>query len=208
MRKLGVILMSVLMTLTFAACGGSEAGNTAPKSSGEKSAVKDNKPQPSNKTLVAYFSASGNTKKLAETTAKAIGADIYEIVPEKPYTKEDLNYNNENSRSSVENRDSKARPALKDKNANIASYDKIVLAYPIWWGKAPRILETFVESYDFSGKTVVAICTSGGSDIGSSADYLKSVAQGSFDLKGGKLFSPNVSTDEIKSWWKSLGLDK
>ena len=208
MRKLGILFMSVLMTLTFAACGGTEAGNTAPKSGSEKSAVKDNKTQTNSKTLVAYFSCTGNTKTLAETTAKAIGADIYEIAPEKPYTKEDLNYNDDNSRSSKENRDTKARPALKDKNANIASYDKIVLAYPIWWGKAPRILETFVESYDFSGKTVVAICTSGGSDIGSSADYLKSLSKGSADWKGVKLFSSRASADEIKSWWKSLGLDK
>ena len=215
MRKFWMLLLSAMMAMTFTACGSSNAGNSAPKSGSEKQTVEQNKPETANassaqtgKILVAYFSCSGNTKTLAETTAKAIGADIYEIVPEKVYTAQDLNYNDEGTRATVEQKDDKARPALKDKNANIAAYDKIVLAYPIWWGQAPRILDTFVESYDFSGKTMVAICTSGGSGIGSSADYLKSITRGSADWKTGKLFSSHASAEEIKSWWDSLGFKK
>ena len=215
MRKLWVLFLSVLMTLTFAACGASEAGSTAQKSGGTKPAAEQSKaekpdavPAKTNKALVVYFSCTGNTKALAETTAKAIGADLYEIVPEKAYTAEDLNYNDESTRATVEQKDDHARPALKDKNANIEAYDKIVLAYPIWWGQAPRILDTFVESYDFSGKTIVPICTSGGSDIGSSADYLKSITRGSANWKAGKLFGSHASAQEIKSWWESLGFGK
>ena len=141
---------------------------------------------------------------MAETTAKVIGADLYEIVPEKAYTSEDLDYNNEGTRATVEQKDDNARPALKDKNANIAAYDRIVLAYPIWWGQAPRIIDTFVESYDFSGKTIIPICTSGGSGVGSSADYLKSITRGSANWKAGKLFGSRASAQEISSWWESL----
>ena len=216
MRKIWILFLSVLMTLTFAACGASEAGNTAQKPGSAKPAAEqqskaektDVAPAKTGKTLVAYFSCTGNTKALAETAAKAIGADLYEIVPEKAYTAEDLNYNDESTRATVEQKNDNARPALKDKNANIAAYDKIVLAYPIWWGQAPRILDTFVESYDFSGKTIVPICTSGGSDIGSSADYLKSITHGSADWKTGKLFSSHASAQEIGSWLKELGIGK
>lgn len=206
MRRLGIILMSILMTLTFAACGGAETANTAPKSSSEKSAVKDDKPQATSKTLVAYFSCSGNTKKLAETTAKAIGADIYEIRPEKSYTAEDLNYNDESTRATREQKDDNARPALADKNANIEAYDTVILAYPIWWGQAPRILDTFVENYDFSGKTVIPMCTSGGSGIGTSGDYLKKIARGNGDWKNGKEFGRSATEGEIKSWLDSIGI--
>ena len=102
-----------------------------------------------------------------------MGADLYEIRPEQPYTSQDLNYNDETTRATVEQKDDKARPALADKNAKIVDYETIVLAYPIWWGQAPRIMDTFVESYDFTNKKITAICTSGGSDIGSSAGYLE-----------------------------------
>ena len=215
MRKLWVLFLSVLMMLTFTACGASEAGSTAQKPGGAKPATEQGKaekpeaaPAKTSKTLVAYFSCTGNTKALAETTAKAIGADLYEIVPEKPYTAEDLNYNDEGTRATVEQKNDSARPALKDKNANIGAYDKIVLAYPIWWGQAPRILDTFVESYDFSGKTIVPICTSGGSDIGASADYLKSITRGSADWKAGKHFGSHASAQEIASWMEGLGIGK
>jgi len=215
MRKLCILLLSALMTLTFAACGGSEAGSAAQKQGSAKPAAEQNKAEKTDvataktgKALVVYFSCTGNTKALAETTAKAIGADLYEIVPEKAYTADDLNYHDESTRATAEQKNDNARPALKDRNANIAAYDQIVLAYPIWWGQAPRILDTFVESYDFSGKTIVPICTSGGSDIGSSADYLKSITHGSADWKAGKLFSSHASAREIKSWWESMGLGK
>ncbi len=142
---------------------------------------------------------------MAETTAKALGADLYEIRPEQPYTSQDLNYNDETTRATVEQKDDKARPALADKNAKIADYETIVLAYPIWWAQAPRIMDNFVESYDFTNKNMTAICTSGGSDIGSSADYLEKLAKGKAQWKPGKLFSSQASADEVKSWFKGLG---
>lgn len=157
------------------------------------------------KILVAYFSATGNTKQLAENTAKALKADLYEIRPAKPYTGEDLNYNDESTRATVEQKDDRARPELADKNAPVADYDTIVLAYPIWWSQAPRIMDTFVESYDFTGKNMTAICTSGGSDIGSSADYLQKLTKGKANWKPGRLFSPHVDEQEIKSWFDVLG---
>jgi len=213
-KRLLVMAMSAMMVFTLSACGGNETGSASGASSkapqakeasaGQSAPSKASEPQ--GKALVAYFSCTGNTKALAETVAKALNADVYEIRPEKAYTAEDLNYNDESTRSTVEQKDDNARPALADKNANIAAYDTIVLAYPIWWGQAPRILDTFVESYDFSGKTIVPVCTSGGSDIGSSADYLKSHTKGTGSWKNGKLFSRNASESEIRDWLKGLGL--
>ncbi len=201
MRKLWTLLLSVFMITTFTACGGTTGASADKKASNSTPASSESKQTASNtsKTLVVYFSCSGNTKKLAQTAATALNADIYEIVPKKPYTDNDLNYNDESTRATVEQKDDKARPALKDKNANIAAYDKIVIAYPIWWGQAPRIVDTFLESYDFSGKTIAPICTSGGSDVGSSADYLKSITRGSANWKPGKKFSPSASAQELKS---------
>ena len=155
---------------------------------------------------MAYFSATGNTRTLAENTAKALNADLYEIRPEVPYSQEDLNYNDESTRATVEQKNDSARPKLADKNAPIANYDTIVLAYPIWWGQAPRIMDTFVESYDFTGKKLTAVCTSGGSDIGTSADYLQKLTKGKAEWKSGKLFSPQAKAEDIKSWFNGLGL--
>ena len=126
------------------------------------------------KKLVAYFSASGVTKKAAELLAKAAGADIYEITPKVPYTSADLNWMDKQSRSSVEMRDVSSRPEIADKNAKIENYDTIFLGFPIWWYVAPTIINTFLESYDFSGKTIVLFATSGGSRFGKAVDGLKS----------------------------------
>ncbi|EEX67996.1 flavodoxin [Mitsuokella multacida] len=132
------------------------------------------------------------------------GADLYEIRSEESYTSHDLDYNDESTRATVEQKDDKARPALADKSANISSYETIVLAYPIWWGQALHIMDTFVESYDFTGKKITAICTSGGSDIGSSADYPKELAKGKAEWKQGRLFSTQTSAGEIKDWFDGL----
>ena len=115
------------------------------------------------KTLVAYFSASGVTRRVAENLATAAGADIYEIRPAVPYTSADLNWMDKKSRSTVEMKDKSSRPELADTDADIASYDKIFVGFPIWWYTAPTIINTFLESYDFSGKTIVLFATSGGS---------------------------------------------
>lgn len=210
-KRLFVMAMSAVMVFALTACGDTTASskNTENKSASVAQPTADNasKPQESQgKILVAYFSCTGNTKSLAETAAKVLTADVYEIRPEKPYTAEDLNYNDESTRATVEQKNDNARPALADKNANISAYDTIVLAYPIWWGQAPRILDTFVENYDFSGKTLIPICTSGGSGIGSSADVLKSHTRGTGNWKHGKEFSSSASENEIRDWLNGLGL--
>ena len=125
------------------------------------------------KTLIAYFSASGSTAKLANTLAQATGGDLYEIRPAVPYTSADLNWNNKNSRSSVEMNDKAARPAIAAPAADVAKYDTIFVGFPIWWYEAPRIIQTFLESSDFSGKTVIPFATSGGSDLGKTASILQ-----------------------------------
>lgn len=140
------------------------------------------------KKLVAYFSASGTTAKAAKKLAEAVGADLYEIRPEVPYTSADLNWMDKKSRSSVEMNDKSFRPALADKNANIASYDTILIGFPIWWYVAPTIINSFLESYDFSGKKIVLFATSGGSKFGNTVKELKgSVAADTVIVEGGIL---------------------
>ena len=126
-----------------------------------------------NKTLVAFFSASGNTKRVAEKLAAAIDSDLYEIKPDVPYTSADLNWRDRHSRSSVEMNDPSSRPELADYHANIAGYDRIFLGFPIWWYVAPTIIQTFLESYDFSQKLVIPFATSGGSGVGRAEKSLR-----------------------------------
>lgn len=152
------------------------------------------------KKLVAYFSASGVTKKAAELLAKAAGADIYEITPKVPYTSADLNWMDKGSRSSVEMRDTSSRPEITDKNAKIENYDTIFLGFPIWWYVAPTIINTFLESYDFSGKTIVLFATSGGSRFGKAIDGLKSSVAENAIIKEGKILNGRLSEDELKKW--------
>lgn len=131
-----------------------------------------------NKTLVAVFSASGVTKRVGEKIAEITGGDFFEIVPEEKYTSADLNYMNNRSRSSVEMNDPASRPGIAVSVAGMDSYDTVVIGFPIWWGVAPRIIETFLESYDFSGKTIIPFCTSGGSGVGKSDSALHKNAGG------------------------------
>ena len=152
------------------------------------------------KKLVAYFSASGVTKKAAELLAKAAEADIYEIVPKVPYTSADLNWMDKGSRSSVEMRDVSSRPEIKSTNAKIEDYDTIFLGFPIWWYVAPTIINTFLESYDFSGKTIVLFATSGGSRFGKAVDGLKSSVAENAVIKEGKILNGRLSEDELKKW--------
>ncbi|MBQ6360059.1 MAG: flavodoxin [Lachnospiraceae bacterium] len=136
------------------------------------------------KVLVAVFSASGVTKKVGEEIARIAGADCYEIVPEELYTGADLNWMNKKSRSSVEMNDPSARPKIAGNALDMAEYDTVIIGFPIWWGIAPRIIETFLESYDFSGKTIVPFCTSGGSGVGRSDTALHKNVSG--DVKWAK----------------------
>lgn len=158
----------------------------------------------SKKALVAYFSASGTTKKVAETLAQAAGADIYEIKPAVPYTKADLDWTNKKSRSTVEMNDPAFRPAIADSDAGIANYDVVFVGFPIWWYVAPTIINTFLECYDFSGKTVVLFATSGGSGFGKTVEQLKSSC--SADIREGKLLRSSASAAELSDWVKSLNV--
>ena len=137
-----------------------------------------------NKRLVAYFSASGNTARLAKNLAEAAGADLYEIRPAVPYTSADLNWQNKQSRSSVEMSDHSSRPELADKNADIAAYDTIYVGFPVWWYIAPTIINSFLESYDFSGKKIILFATSGGSGFGKAVENLKSSAPDAEIIEG------------------------
>lgn len=152
------------------------------------------------KALVAYFSATGTTKKLAERLAGAIGADIYEIEPAQKYTDADLDWTNKKSRSSVEMGDKSCRPALKGGDAPVKDCDVIYLAYPVWWYREPSIIDSFLEAYDFSGKKIVPLCTSGSSQIGTEAPKRMAGIAGGADVKAGKRFPADASADELKDW--------
>ena len=202
MKKAIVILLSLTMILGLTACGNSASKTKQPSTedtfveskadteSAETSTNMentDNQDAQEHKILVAYFSATGTTKGVAEHIANGLNADIYEIVPEEAYTDADLDYNDNNSRTTIEMNDPDARPAISGSVENMEQYDIIFVGYPIWWGEAPRIVSTFMESYDFSGKTIVPFCTSGGSGIGSSASNLERLTSGATWLDGRRL---------------------
>ena len=155
------------------------------------------------KVLVAYFSASGVTEKLAKNLAQAVNADLYEIKPEKPYTSADLDWRDKNSRSSVEMNDKTFRPAVSVKLENMLEYDTIYVGFPIWWYVAPTIINTFLEQYDMNGKTIIPFATSGGSGMGNTNAELAPSCKGAV-LKDGKRFSANASVDELKKWAENL----
>ena len=157
------------------------------------------------KALVVYFSATGTTAKVAKALANAAQADLYEIRPAVPYTSADLNWMDKRSRSSVEMNDKHSRPALADTDAPVAGYDVIFLGFPIWWYTAPTIINTFLESYDFTGKTVVLFATSGGSGLGKSAAELRPSAPGA-RIVDGRLLNGRLSENELKSWIEKMNL--
>ncbi len=231
MKKITVILFSFLMIIFLAACSentepketrtanietiveNSSEENTSQRNTTDISTAVESNTQEQqsdvnineSKILVAYFSATGTTKTLAEYIANGLNADIYEIVPKEPYTDADLNYSDDKSRSTIEMNDSAARPKISGSVENMGQYDIVFVGYPIWWGEAPRIVNTFVESYDFSGKTIIPFCTSGSSGIGSSASNLQKLSDG--EWISGQRFSGGISRNEIIEWINSLGLD-
>ncbi|MBQ9886884.1 MAG: NAD(P)H-dependent oxidoreductase [Lachnospiraceae bacterium] len=158
------------------------------------------------KYLVAYFSASGVTEKAAKKLAEAAGADLYEIKPEVLYTKADLNWMNKKSRSTIEMQDLSCRPALADADADVEGAEVVFVGFPIWWYREPSIIDTFLEAYDFNGKTIVPFATSGGSGLGESAKRMQELAGKGAKVVEGKRFSSRVSVDELKDWIKNLGL--
>ena len=221
MKKAIAILLSLTMILGLAACGNSASQTEQPSTedtsveskadtnSAENSTDMentDNQDVQDHKVLVAYFSATGTTKGVAEHIANGLNADIYEIVPEDPYTDADLNYNDNNSRTTIEMNDPNARPAISGSVENMEQYDIIFVGYPIWWGEAPRIVSTFMESYDFSGKTIVPFCTSGGSGIDSSASNLERLTSGATWLDGRRL-NGSDSQDTVMECVNSLDLN-
>lgn len=211
MKKIVAILLTILVVISLVACGGdkeptgeraSGAENTTENFSGENDSV--NEPEET-KILVAYFSATNTTKGVAEQIADSLSADIYEIVPEQPYTDTDLDYHDDNSRSTIEMNDPSARPAISGSVEDMEQYSIVFIGYPIWWGEAPRIVSTFMESYDFSGKTIVPFCTSGGSGVGSSATNLEALTDGATWLSGTRL-NGGSSHETIVEWVNGLGL--
>lgn len=160
-----------------------------------------------NKTLIAYFSASGETARLAKTLAEVIDADLYEIEPKVKYTSEDLNWNDKQSRSTIEMNDDSCRPAIRGSIEDFDHVENCVLCFPIWWYQAPRIIQTFLESYDFSGKTIIPLCTSGGSGLGKTESILKGSCSADTRWKPGKRLSSNASSKAVKIWVESLGLN-
>lgn len=155
------------------------------------------------KVLVAYFSASGITKGVAEKLANVVEGDLYQIIPEKPYTKADLNWMDKNSRSSIEMKDKSSRPAIIGTVENMKEYDIIYVGFPIWWYVAPTIINTFLESYDLSGKTIIPFATSGGSGMGNTVEELKPSAIGAKVLNGER-FKASVTEKELENWVDKL----
>ena len=184
-----------------------QADSSVPSSEEEGDEQADAEPESDIKVLVAYFSATGTTKTLAEYAADAMAADLYEIIPEEPYTDEDLDYGNDQSRSSIEMNDPDARPSISGSVENMEQYNIVFLGFPIWWGDSPRIIASFMESYDFSGKTIVPFCTSGGSGIGSSAKNLHGLAASDVTWLDGERLKSGSSRDDIVNWIGGLGLD-
>ncbi len=182
-----ILTLAAVMTMSFAACA---------QNKGEKNMQTENKP------LVVYFSATGTTAKAARTIAEVTGGILYEIVPQQAYTSDDLDWNDRQSRSSVEMNNPQARPALKDTKLNVAAYDVIFIGYPIWWDQAPRIINTFIESHDLKGKTLVPFATSGGSSISNSLKELKRTYP-DLEWQDGKLLN-GASRDAIRNWTDDL----
>ena len=179
MRKVFVFLMSCLMALSvFCAVNAAEENSD---------------------TLVVYFSATGTTKSVAEKIADLTGADLYEIIPIQIYTAEDLNWNDRNSRTSIETDDPSCRPEIASDELNLEGYDTIYVGYPIWWGDIPRIMSTFVEKYDFEERTMIPFCTSGGSGVGQSDKHLEEQAGSGKWVKGTRL-QAGISNDDLLKW--------
>ncbi|MCR4632660.1 MAG: NAD(P)H-dependent oxidoreductase [Erysipelotrichaceae bacterium] len=152
------------------------------------------------KILVAYFSATGTTKKVAEEICKVENGDLYEIKPETAYTAQDLDYTVKDSRSNTEMADESCRPAIVDDLDSVAAYDIVFVGFPVWWGREPSIVDTFLEKYDFTGKTLIPFCTSGGSGVTKSAEHIRGIVGSDVNVDEGKRLGPDASEEEIRTW--------
>ena len=225
MKKLTALLLSVVLVLSLAACGSANklaSSTTQPETSApteqpatepsESSSTAPAESEPetqpeTGKTLVVYYSASGNTERVAKDIAEAAGADLFEIVPTEVYTSEDLNWTNSDSRVSREHDDESLRdvPLTTTEVPDWDSYDTVFIGYPIWWGIAAWPVDTFVKNNDFTGKTVIPFATSSSSGMGQSGSLLADMA-GTGDWQEGQRFSSGVSGDDVQSWVNGLGL--
>ena len=220
MKKLTALLLSVVLVLSLAACGSANkpassttqpetsAPTEQPESSSTAPAESEPETQPeTGKTLVVYYSASGNTERVAKDIAEAAGADLFEIVPTEVYTSEDLNWTNSDSRVSREHDDESLRdvPLTTTEVPDWDSYDTVFIGYPIWWGIAAWPVDTFVKNNDFTGKTAIPFATSSSSGMGQSGSLLADMA-GTGEWQEGQRFSSGVSSDDVQSWVNGLGL--
>ena len=211
MKKLTALLLSVVLVLSLAACGSANkpaSSTTQPESSSTAPAESEPETQPeTGKTLVVYYSASGNTERVAKDIAEAAGADLFEIVPTEVYTSEDLNWTNSDSRVSREHDDESLRevPLTTTEVPDWDSYDTVFIGYPIWWGIAAWPVDTFVKNNDFTGKTVIPFATSSSSGMGQSGSLLADMA-GTGEWQEGQRFSSGASTSDVESWVNGLGL--
>lgn len=208
MKKIIALLVALLLVFGLTACGGGNSENTedissetATESSSEETTAEE--PQTDTGVLVVYFSATGTTKGVAEKIASVTGADLYEIKAAQKYTAEDLDWNDSDSRTTHEQNDPSVRPEIGSDPVSLEGYSTIYIGFPIWWGEEPRIMDTFVESYDFDGFTMIPFCTSSSSGIGMSGKNLESNA-GSGKWLDGQRFSGSVSEDELRTWIEGL----
>lgn len=198
MKKLLASILAVMLVMAMTSCSGGNSG-----ASGGDQAAQQNT---DDKSIVVYFSCTGNTKAVAEEIAAQTGSDLQEIVPEEPYTEEELNYNDDSCRANVEMNDPESRPAISNTIENLSDYDTIYIGYPIWWGSLPRIMNTFFDTYDFSGKTIVPFCTSGSSSISQSVSVIRE-AEPEAQIKEGLQVSSagaDDSSDEVSRWIEEI----
>ena len=209
MKKITSILLALVLVFSFAACSNNSdnSASTANSTTSTPAGKQSTDESSNSKILVVYYSATGSTKAVAETIADTTGADLFEITPVDPYTSDDLNWTNDNSRVSVEHNDESKRdvPLTKTTPDNWADYDTVFIGYPIWWGIAAWPVNNFVKGNDFSGKTVIPFCTSSSSGLGQSGDLLADMA-GTGNWQDGERFSSGASSSKVESWVNGLDL--
>lgn len=210
-KKKAALIFTFCLCIGLSACGNS-AGKTETIDKDvaqnevagvQESKVEETENEETADVLVVVFSATGTTKGVAEKIASIEGADLYEIIPAEPYSDEDLNWNDSNSRTTREQNDSSVRPEIASETVDLSGYSRIYVGYPIWWGEEPRIMDTFVESYDFGDATIIPFCTSSSSGIGKSGKNLADNAEGGNWLDGAR-FSGRVSEDELRTWINNM----
>lgn len=203
MKKLAALFLSLSMIFALAACSSDSSTN----STADTEELSEGTEPTGGKTLVVYYSATGNTEQAANYIAAAVGGDLFELVPAEPYTDEDLDWTNDNSRVVYEhdNLDARDVELVESTVSDWESYDTVFIGYPIWWGIAAWPVDSFVKTNDFTGKTVIPFCTSSSSDLGESGELLAELA-GTGDWAEGERFSSSVTEDTVQTWVESLGI--